>query len=207
MEAAALVFLLLFLSFVVLGGVVAVKAVRAVARSAERASLQARRVVEDTSLRARRHTAPGTGGQLARLRLELRTAIDSTHEALDARAAADPSLDEAVALFARLNEHARALDGELKLIEREPDKTRAAARLPELAERTQRITHSANSLRWAIQDRARQFADDDLAALNRQIEVEAGALRHWVPTELPNAAEGRAGLRKTDPAHKNERAD
>jgi hypothetical protein len=199
MEAAA-VFLVLFLTFVAVGGIVAVKAVRAVGRGAERASRQARRMVEDTTLKARRYAVGGTAGELARLRLALRTAMDSTRQALDGRAATDPSLHEAVGLLARLDDHAKALDGELKLIEREPDKARVAARLPELAERVERITHSADSLRWAAQDRARQFADDDLAVLNRQIEVEAGALRHWVPAGLPNA--GRA---KADPARRGGR--
>lgn len=205
MDVAAAVFLLLFVSFVAFGIVVTVRTVRAVKRGAERASLQARRMVEDTTLKARSFTQPGTAGELARLRLELRTAIDSTHRTLHAGAAADPSLSEAVGLLSRLSDHAKALDGELKLLEREPDRTRAAARIPELAERTQRITHSADSLRWAAQDRARQFADDDLAALNRQIEVEAGALRHWVPSEPPvspaggSHAPGRVSVEKTDP--------
>lgn len=181
MEAAAITFLLLFAAFAVVCGVMTVRAVRAVRRGAERASLQARRVIEDTALKARRHTAGGTAGELARLRLELRTAIDSTHRALHGGAAADPSVGEAAALLSRLDEHANRLDGELKLLEREPDGARVAGRLPELAERAQRITHSANSLRWAVQDRARQCADDDLTALNRQIEIEAEALRHWIP--------------------------
>jgi hypothetical protein len=183
-DIAVAVLLLLFVSVLVLGVVMTVRTVRAVKRGAERARLQARRMVEDTTLKARRYTLVGAAGEFAQLRLDLRTSLDSTRRALEGGAASDASLSEAVGLLARLNEHARALDGELRLLEREPDKARIAARFPELAERTGRITHSADSLRWAAQDRARQFADDDLAALNRQIEVEAGALRHWAPAEL-----------------------
>ncbi len=98
----------------------------------------------------------------------------------------------------RLRKHAHDLDDELRLMEREPDKVRIATRLPGLRERADRITHSADSLRWAAQDRARQFDDDDLASLGRQIEVEAGALRHWVPAEPselsePSGAPGASG--------------
>src|SRR5206468_1505158 len=58
-------------------------------------------------------------------------------------------------------------------------------------ERTERVTHSADALRWAALDRARRFADDDLAALGRQIEVEAGALRHWTADPPPAGPSAR----------------
>ena len=74
-------------------------------------------------------------------------------------------LAESLRLFERLARTARELDDELKRLEREPDKGRLATQLPELRERTERITHSADSLRWAAQDRAQRFADDDLDAL------------------------------------------
>ncbi|MDJ0340172.1 hypothetical protein QMK19_05720 [Streptomyces sp. H10-C2] len=185
MDIAVAVLLLLTVSLVALGVVAAVRTVRAVKRGVERSSAQARRVVEDAALKARRYTLVGPAGNLAQLRLDLRTSIDSTHRALEAGSSEDASLSEAAALLARLNDHARVLDGELKLLEREPDKARIADRLPGLTERAERITHSADSLRWAAQDRARQFNDDDLAVLAQQIDIEAGALRHWAPTTLP----------------------
>ncbi|MDF9813217.1 hypothetical protein [Streptomyces sp. SPB162] len=185
MDIAVVVLLLLFASFVAVGAVATVRTVRAVKRGVERGSAQARRVVEDTALKARRYTLMGAAGELAQLRLALRTSIDSTYRALDAGSAEDASLSEAASLLARLNDHARVLDTELKVLEREPDKGRIADRLPSLAERTERITHSADALRWAAQDRARQFADDDLTSLAQQIDIEAGALRHWAPTTLP----------------------
>ncbi|CAM5569257.1 hypothetical protein SCALM49S_01016 [Streptomyces californicus] len=88
-----------------------------------------------------------------------------------------------MALFRRLSAHGLELDDELKRLEREPDRTTVASLLPKLRERTRQITHSAESLRWAARDRARQFADDDLDALNAQIDIEAGALRHWTTDE------------------------
>ncbi len=184
MEAVFGLIALFMLAAVVVGVIAVVKTTQAVRRGVERTSIQARRVVEETTLKARR-VQPGAAGELAGLRLELRTSMIDTRQALEAGAPADPSLKEALTLLDRLREHAHALDEELRLMEREPDKGRIAARLPELRERAGRVTHSADSLRWAAQDRARQFDDDDLAALGRQIEVEAGALRHWVPAEPP----------------------
>jgi hypothetical protein len=182
---AGIIVLLLFLGFVSLGVLATVRTVRATRRSMARAGAQARRVVEDTQIKARRYTTPGPAGRLAQLRLDLRTSIDSTFRALGQEHAHDSSLSEASALLARLNDHARALDHELKLLEREPDRDRLSALLPDLTTRTQRITRSADSLRWAAQDRAHQFADDDLTDLTRQIDIEAGALRHWEKTPPP----------------------
>lgn len=179
LEIFLAVFALFFVAAVGAGVAVAIKTKRVVQRGLERRVPQARRMVEDTTLRARRLAQPGAAGQLADLRLSLHTSIDSTRRALEAEAAEDQSLSEALSLCARLDEHARALDGELKMLEREPDKERVGNRLPELRERAARITHAADTLRWAAQDRAQQFADDELTALSRECEMEAGALRHW----------------------------
>lgn len=65
------------------------------------------------------------------------------------------------------------------MLEREPDTARVAAKLPELRERAERITHSAETMRWAAQDRMHRFADDELSRLSKECESEAGALRHW----------------------------
>jgi len=174
---------LLFVLFVTLGAIAAVKTARAVKRGVERAGGQVRRGVEETALRAR-SAQPGPVGELARVRLELRASIDGTRRALEAGVQRDPSLSEAVGLFDRLQEHARQLDGELRLLmEREPDRDRVAARLPEARERADRIRASADSLRFAAQDRARRHGEDELAALSEQIELEAGALRHWIAPE------------------------
>ncbi|MBX7468718.1 MULTISPECIES: hypothetical protein [unclassified Streptomyces] len=179
MEAAILIMALLFVAFVALGVYVTVKVVGAAKRGVEHTVTQARRTVEDTTLRAKSVGQPGVAGQLAQLRLSLRTSMRATQEALHARLAEDESLKESLALFERLSGHGHELDDELRRLEREPDKRKVAERMPELRERTERITHSADSLRWAARDRARQFADDDLASLSQQIEMESGALRDW----------------------------
>ncbi|MCC5034992.1 hypothetical protein DMH02_017670 [Streptomyces sp. WAC 00631] len=195
MEAAILVVILFFVLFVAGGVYATAKAVGAAKRGVDRTVAQARRTVEDTTLKARQLTLPGAAGEVAQLRLSLRTSMRATQETLRAAAPEDASLGEALGLFDRLSAHGRELDAELKRLENEPDKSRVAACLPGLRERAERIVHSADSLRWAAQDRARQFADDDLGDLTGQIQMEAGALRHWTPAETPGRtpAGGDAG--------------
>lgn len=179
MEAVIAVVALLFVLFVVLGVYATVKAVGAAKRGVDRTITQAKRTVEDTTLRARSLAQPGPVGQLADLRLKLRTSMRSTQEALQAGVGEDESLKESLALFEQLSKHGRELDDELRRLEPEPDRAKLAQRLPALRERTERIIRSADSLRWAAHDRARKFAEDDLDTLSAQIDVEAGALRHW----------------------------
>ncbi|MFI1012911.1 hypothetical protein [Streptomyces sp. NPDC020965] len=185
MEAIIAVLALLFVVLVAFG---TVKAVRAAKRGVERTVSQARRTVEDTTLRAKTYGQGGVAGELAQLRLSLRTSMRSTQDALRAGAEEDSSLSESLALFERLSAHGRELDDELKRLEREPDRSTVSGRIPELRERTERITHSAESLRWAARDRAQRFADDDLDTLSAQIDMEAGALRHWSASEADTVA-------------------
>lgn len=192
METAGAIALIVVLLFAALLAVATVRTVRAVKRSVVRGSATARRVVEDNRLRVRRYAVPGPHGEVARLRLDLRASIDSSYRALGGRPADDASLSEAASLLDRLNDHARALDAELAVLEREPDRARLAARLPDVERRIRGVTHSADALRWAAQDRARHFADDELAALHHDIAQEAAALRHWTPVEPVEPAEPAA---------------
>ncbi|MER5964014.1 hypothetical protein [Streptomyces sp. NPDC002057] len=189
-EAIITIMALLFLSFVALGVFVTVKAVKATKRGVDRTLGQARRTVEDTTLRAKSFGQTGVQGELARLRLSLRTSMRATQEALQAGVGEDASLKESLDLFHRLSAHGIELDGDLKRLEREPDKTWVSGQLPELAARTERITSSADALRRAARDRALKFAEDDLSTLSEQIDVEAGALRHW--TTGPETTHGTA---------------
>ncbi|OKK07904.1 hypothetical protein AMK26_02280 [Streptomyces sp. CB03234] len=197
MAEAIAILALLFVAFVALGVYVTVKAVKAAKRGVDRTITQARRTVEDTTLRAKSYAPGGVTAELAQLRLSLRTSMRATQDALEAGVAEDASLKESLELFRRLSAHGHELDEDLKRLERDPDRAGVAAQLGELRERTERITHSAESLRWAARDRARKFADDDLASLSAQIDVEAGALRHWAGREeddlsWPEAAAGQA---------------
>lgn len=182
MEAVIAVFVLLVVLFLALGTFAAVKAVGAAKRGMDRTIDQARRTVEDHTLRAKTFV-PGPVSDVAQLRLKLRTSMRATQDALEAGSPEDESLKESLQLFRRLSAHGHELDGELKRLESDPDRATLAQRLPDLRARTERITQSADSLRWAARDRARRFADDDLDTLSAQIDVEAGALRHWTKDE------------------------
>ncbi|MFE5400676.1 hypothetical protein ACFQ9Z_04600 [Streptomyces sp. NPDC056580] len=183
METVITVFALLFLVFLGLGAYVTVKAVGAAKRGVDRTIAQARRTVEDHTLRAKSLAQTGPAGEIAHLRLALRSSMRATQDALHAGVAEDESLRESLGLFQRLSAHGQELDADLKRLESEPDRTTLAAHLPGLRRRTERITQSADSLRWAARDRAHRFAEDDLDALSAQIDVETGALRHWTRTE------------------------
>ncbi|MEV7417893.1 hypothetical protein [Streptomyces sp. NPDC089919] len=188
MTAALIIFALMFLACVALGVYATVKAVGAAKRGVDRTIEQARRTVEDTTLRARSIGQGGVPGALAQLRMELRTSMRATRAALEEGVRTDASLHESIALFQQLSAHGLELDAELKRLEQEPDRSRTGARLPELRERTRRITSSADSLRWAAHDRASRLADDELSRLTSQIEVESDALRDWSRTDAPEAA-------------------
>ncbi|MFJ8475812.1 hypothetical protein [Kitasatospora sp. NPDC094011] len=171
--------LLFGIATLVLAVVGTVKAVKAVAAKVEKHEANARRAVETATLKAKTYTKIGPPAQIANVRLKLRTSLDGTRQVLEGGVAQDGQLGESLALLTRLDAHAAELDGELRVLEREPDTARIAAKLPELRERAERITHAAETMRWAAQDRMHRFADDELSRLSQECESEAGALRHW----------------------------
>ncbi|MFJ6215189.1 hypothetical protein ACIQGZ_17915 [Streptomyces sp. NPDC092296] len=172
--------------------VAAVRGGRAVGRKVEQHGAQARRAVEDATLKARKYTQAGPQGRIAALRLEVRESLAGTRRVLEAGVQGDSQLADALQLLRQLEEHAGQVDGELRMLEREPGTARLDAKLPELRERAERITHAAESLRWAAQDRAQRFSEDELTRLSRECETEAGALRHWAPA-APPAGSGGSG--------------
>ncbi|AIR98348.1 hypothetical protein [Streptomyces glaucescens] len=192
MEAVIAVVALLIVLFIALGAYATVKVVGAAKRGVDRTIDQARRTVEDHTLRAKSFVQPGPAGEIAQLRLRLRTSMRATQDALHAGAAEDESLKESLALFQRLSVHGHELDADLRRLESEPDRASLGERLPALRERTERITRSADALRWAARDRAHRFADDDLDTLSAQIDVEAGALRHWTTEEPAGSSSSSA---------------
>ncbi|GAB2457095.1 hypothetical protein [Streptomyces incanus] len=204
MEAVIAVLALLFVLFVTLGVYATVKVVGAAKRSADRHLTQARRTVEDHTLKVKSFAQSGPAGEVAQLRLKLRTSMRATQDALEAGAPEDQSLKESLGLFERLSAHGHELDAELRRLESEPDRGTLGKRLPELRERTHRIARSADSLRWAARDRARHFADDDLDSLSTQIDLETGALRHWTtsdqqPAPASGSAHGAPAAARTRP--------
>lgn len=117
MEAVFAVIALLFVLFVALGVYATVKVVGAAKRSADRHIHQARRTVEDHTLRAKAFAQTGPAGEIAQLRLKLRTSMRATQDALEAVAAEDGSVKESLALFQRLSAHGHELDAELRRLE------------------------------------------------------------------------------------------
>lgn len=162
-------------------GIIALAVVKT-RRAVQRAAPQARRAAEDVAIKARSMTRGGAHGKVAKLRGEVRGALAASRRVLEPGADDDAQLAEALTLLARLDAAAKDLDGELQLLEREPNQARVQGRLASVQERADRIVHSASSLRWAAQDRRHRFADEDLARLSKECEDEAGALRHWTPT-------------------------
>ncbi|MER6515315.1 hypothetical protein ACFWHQ_39390 [Streptomyces sp. NPDC060334] len=187
-----IVALLMLFTFLGLGAWATVKVIGAAKRGVDRTITQARRTVEDTTLKAKSLGQVGVPGALAQLRLDLRTSMRATQQALYRGVQQDPSLKESIGLFERLSAHGYELDDELKRLEQEPDRKRTAELLPDLRERTAKIIESADSLRWAARDRARRFAQDDLSSLSAQIEVESGALRDWSRESVDELAEAAA---------------
>ncbi|MFE9659683.1 MULTISPECIES: hypothetical protein [unclassified Streptomyces] len=188
MEALIAIVVLLCVLLVAVGAYAVVKVVGAAKRGVDRTINQARRTVEDTTLKAKSYTQIGPAAELAQLRLKLRTSMRATQDALQAGVGEDESLKESLALFDRLSTHGHELDHELKRLESEPDRSKLVAVLPEMRERTDQIVNSADSLRWAARDRAHRFAHDDLDSLSLQIDMEAGALRHWTTEPSPGAS-------------------
>ncbi|MFI9160402.1 hypothetical protein [Kitasatospora aureofaciens] len=184
--------LLFGIATLVLAVVGTVKAAKAVAAKVEKHEANARRAVETATLKAKTYTKVGPPAQIATVRLKLRTSLDGTRQVLEGGLAQDGQLGESLALLTRLDAHAAELDGELRVLEREPDTARIAAKLPELRERAERITHAAETMRWAAQDRMHRFADDELSRLSQECESEAGALRHWDTGAGSGSASGAA---------------
>ncbi|WP_439674946.1 hypothetical protein [Embleya sp. MST-111070] len=170
---------------------------RAVRRRIERHAPRVRGMVEDAASKARSYTLTGGAGEAARMRGSVRRSLDQTRRVLEAGYAHDAQLSDAVALLRRLDEFAKALDTDLKLLEREPDRTRVDRELPGLKDRADRIEHAAASLRWAVQDRERHLGEDELDRLGTDVEREAAALRAYAEERGAGGAGGLgpAGLR------------
>ncbi|MFF3020000.1 hypothetical protein [Streptomyces sp. NPDC057939] len=192
MGALIIFALLVLFAFLGLGAWATVKVVGAAKRGVDRTITQARRTVEDTTLRAKSFGQVGVTGALAQLRLDLRNSMRATQQALYQGVQVDSSLKESIGLFERLSAHGYELDDELKRLEHDPDRKRIEESLPDLRERTAKITQAADSLRWAARDRARRFAEDDLDLLSAQIGVESDALRDWSPESVDELAAAAA---------------
>ncbi|KPC91205.1 hypothetical protein ADL27_31615, partial [Streptomyces sp. NRRL F-6602] len=117
METAITIMALIFLLLVVVAVYASVKAVKAAKRGVDRTINQARRSYEDTALRARTFGRTGPAGEVAQLRLTLRTseAATSLRSALRDRAHHDSEDD-----LGELAEQIRVESGALRHWTSEP---------------------------------------------------------------------------------------
>jgi hypothetical protein len=186
MGPVVIVMLLVLCVLIGIGALVVVgtvKAARAVSAKAE-----------NVALKARAYTNPGAPGRIASVRLRLRGALEGTRQALESAVSQDAQVGESLQLLKRLEALGVELDAQLRILEREPEAARVDAKLPELRARAERITHAAEELRWAVQDRQHRFSEDELARLTDECSQEADALRHWTSPSAENA-----GPRHTEP--------
>ena len=96
-------------------------------------------------LRARQFAQPGVVGELAQLRLSLRTSMRATQEALHTGVPGGRLAQRGDGLFERLSAHGHELDDELKRLEREPDRA-THRRPPARPARAHRADHALRGL-------------------------------------------------------------
>lgn len=124
-----------------------------------------------------RAVAVGPRAELARLRLELRSSIESGRRVLAVASAAHWPLGDAPMLLRRLERAAAAVDAELTALGHERDERRLATLLPALRARVTALTTSAGSLRQGLMESSMRLGADELSALQADCALEARALR------------------------------
>jgi hypothetical protein len=123
----------------------------------------------------------GPRSDVARMRIELGRAIFEARRVVVAGRQAGWSLGDAPSLVNRLAVAADGVDAELRALEAERDPGRLETMLPAARERVASVVDPAVALRLALVERARQMDAADLAALRRDCDIEAQALRATPP--------------------------
>lgn len=142
------------------------------ARALGRAGLALR----DRAALAVRAQGVGPGAEAARLRRELDRSLAGARSALRAARTVDAPVGDVPSLLARLELAARAVDGELRLLEAQPDRRRVARQLDGPRSRATAVVDSAADLVDGLLHAARH-ADAELAAVQAACALEAEALR------------------------------
>ncbi len=126
-------------------------------------------------LAARAYTG-GTTGDIARLRRDLERSVTGARKALAVSRAIDVPVGDVPSLLARLETAAHRVDGELRLLETQPDPARVATGLPGPRDRAAVLGVAAARLVDGLSDAA-GFDAADIAHLQVQCATEAAALR------------------------------
>jgi hypothetical protein len=150
--------------------------VRTTVRAASRRMLALR---EAAVLRARAHGV-GPAAEVARLRRDLDRSLGGARRALAAARTVQAPVGDVPSLLARLELAARAVDGELRMLESQPDRTRLAKGLAAARARADLVTTSASDLVDGLLH-ASGHQDDELSLLQAACAVEAEALRSSRP--------------------------
>jgi len=145
---------------------------RAVVRRVRRRVLRLR---DRAQLTARAYGV-GPSAEVARLRRDLERSLDGAGRALAAARAVGTPVGDVPSLLARLELAARSVDGELRVLEAQPDRARVAAGLAEVRPRVVAITGSAAQLVDGVLAAA-SHDDAELSVLQAACEIEAEALR------------------------------
>ncbi len=122
----------------------------------------------------------GPGRELAALRLSLEQATDYTAKSVALAQQAGRPVGDLPALTRRLLGVRSALDGELALLEREPDPARLRTVLPAARARTEEVTAAATRIRNALGQVEAADTGADMDALTADVSTEVNALQAGV---------------------------
>ena len=146
--------------------------VRSMVRAFRRRLLGVR---ESALLRARSHGV-GPAAEVARLRRDMERSVGGARRALAAAQTVGAPLGDVRSLLARLELAARAVDGELQMLESQPDRSRQTVGLAGARVRAGLVTTSAADLVDGLLHAA-GHQDDELSLLHAACAIEAEALR------------------------------
>lgn len=132
--------------------------------------------VVDRAQLAARSQGVGPAAEVARLRRDLQRSVAGLRRALDAARTVRAPVGDVPSLLARLELAAQSVDGELRMLEAQPDRAVAARQLPGPRARVQAITASATTLVDGLLQAA-HYEADELALLQAACAIEGDALR------------------------------
>ena len=134
---------------------------------------------EAAVLRARSHGV-GPVAEVARLRRDLERSVGGARRAFAAAQTVGAPVGDVRSLLARLELAARAVDGELRMLESQPDRSRLTEGLAGARVRAGLVTTSAADLVDGLLHAA-GHQDDELSLLHAACAIEAEALRASTP--------------------------
>jgi hypothetical protein len=162
-----------------IGGVVVALAVGTTAAVIAVAVRRVRRsgALVAASLRLHAITQSGPRREVARLRLQLRRAVEGGREAIRAGDSGSGLPGEAPTLFRRIQREAVTLDAHLRVMQTEDDSEALRQALPALRRRVDEIVRLVRRLRTAVADGLAAVSAGSMAELGSDVEREVVALR------------------------------